>query len=269
MTGSPTPARRPFPVARPPPPTGRAAPPGPRHLEAAAQRTSSSVLPTVARASIAAWASAARSSGKRWPITGRRRPATASASALSVNARVSAGAGRAPRRSVTPRSVAVASVTGAHSPLGRAEAHHPAARVEQLEGRAGDRAADAVEDDVHSADRRADPVGPGRLAVVDRDVGAELPRELDLALTAGRRDDGGAGRPRELDQQRADAAGCRLDQHPLTAADPGLRDEHRRRSPVGQQRDRVVERQAVRHRDEPGGVHRDALGVPARAAGGR
>ena len=47
------------------------------------QRTSR-VLPTVARDSIAAWASAARSSGNRCPITGLSRPAAASANARAV-----------------------------------------------------------------------------------------------------------------------------------------------------------------------------------------
>ena len=41
-----------------------------RSWRVGAQTTSRSVLPIVARASMAAWASAARSSGKRWPMTG-------------------------------------------------------------------------------------------------------------------------------------------------------------------------------------------------------
>ena len=71
----------------------------------AAQRPRAGVLPTVARDSIAACASAARSSGKRWPITGRSRPAAASARALSVSSRCSpASGGRAGRaRCCVPR----------------------------------------------------------------------------------------------------------------------------------------------------------------------
>ena len=47
-------------------------------------QTSNSVLPRVARASMAAWAAATSSSGHVWPIVGRSRPAAPSVSASSV-----------------------------------------------------------------------------------------------------------------------------------------------------------------------------------------
>src|SRR5215208_5640977 len=80
-------------------------------------QVTSSVLPTVARDSMAAWASAARSRGNRCPITGRNRPAAASAKASSVKARVSSGASRDRPINSTPRPAAASSDILAHSPL--------------------------------------------------------------------------------------------------------------------------------------------------------
>ena len=79
---------------------------------------SSSVFPTVARASIAACASAARASGNRCPITGRSRPDAASASADSVYARSSSGDADG-YTSRTPRAAASSSGTSAHAPPAR------------------------------------------------------------------------------------------------------------------------------------------------------
>src|SRR5215210_524222 len=80
-------------------------------------QVTSSVLPTVARDPIAAWASAARFRGNRCPITGRNRPAAASARAFLVRARASSGSGRERPINSTPRPAAASSDIFAHSPL--------------------------------------------------------------------------------------------------------------------------------------------------------
>ncbi len=76
--------------------------------------TSRRVLPSVERDSIAAWASAARSSGKRWPITVR----VPAARALSVQERSASGE-RSGWTSVTPRAVASSALIAAQEPEAR------------------------------------------------------------------------------------------------------------------------------------------------------
>jgi CBS domain-containing protein len=79
--------------------------------------TVSRVLPTVSRRSIAACASAARSSGNVWPVTGRRRPAAASVRAAMVSSVICWGETPTPRTRLTPRRAASASSIAANEPL--------------------------------------------------------------------------------------------------------------------------------------------------------
>ena len=82
------------------------------------------------------------------------------------------------------------------------------------------------------------------VAVVDRDVGAELAAELELALRAGGGEDPRAAAVRELDRHRADAARPAVDEQLLARLQPaGVGAEHHRPHRAGDlgQRGRVDE----------------------------
>ena len=93
----------------------------------------------------------------------------------------------------------------------------PAVHAHAAEGLGRHRAADRVERDVDArAERRVQHgVGETALAVVDRDVGAELAAERDLLGPAGGGDDRGAQRLAQLDRRRADPAGPGMNQQGL------------------------------------------------------
>lgn len=81
-------------------------------------------------------------------------------------------------------------------------------------------------------------------------VGAEAACELDLALSAGRRDDACARAGRELHEQAPDPAGGGLDEDRLPRLDVRRLEEHQRGAAVGEQRDRVRQLEAVGDLDE-------------------
>src|SRR5690606_36201197 len=94
--------------------------------------------------------------------------------------------------------------------LGRpAEDDVPAAGREQTDHRAGDVAAHTVVDDGDLAAQVLEPVGPAGGRVVDGEVGAARRHAGRLRGASGQSDDGGAGVPGVLDEERADAAGRR------------------------------------------------------------
>ena len=198
-------------------------------------------MPIVSRASIAACAAAALASANHWPTTGLRWPAAAACSARSDSARSCCGRRPLPRSSVTPASSATSSEIAGERAARHAEAREPPAGADELEGLAGDRAADAVEDDVDRAGLRR----PAGLRVVDGVLGAEAARELGLALAACGCDDARAGARGELHEQAPDAAGRGLDEDGLARLDLRRFEEHERRAAVGEQRDGVGELEAV------------------------
>ena len=208
---------------------------------------SSRVLPSVARASIAACASAARSSANVWPTVGSSRPAAASSSASALSARERSGVSGTPRTSVTP--AASASCAGTNAPLAIPNATKRPPGLHEPERGGGDRAADAVEDDVDGAGARV--LRPAGARVVDGDVRAERARERELALAAGGGDDARAGAARELDEQAADAAPGGEDEHGLAGLRRGRPDERQRRAPVGEQCDGGRRARARRARRSP------------------
>ena len=137
--------------------------------------------------------------------------------------------------SVTPRAAA----SSARSPPGAGRepvAEHPSARRELRERRARDRTADAVEDDVERARGIARIAGRG----AERRARSSFPAPPAAPTTVA------PAAHRELDEQRADAARGGLDQHALARRIAAAL-EQRRRAPVGEQRDGVVERHPVRH----------------------
>jgi hypothetical protein len=156
---------------------------------------------------------------------------------------------------------------GREGAAGGAEAAEPATLTQQWEGGGGDRPAHAVEGHVHAADLGPHPVRPARLQVVDAQAGAQPSGQLHLARAAGGGHHPGAGADGELDEQAAHAARRGLDQDGL--AGPHLRRPRQphRGAAVGQQRHGLGQPQALRDRDQAGGVHRHALRVAARPAG--
>ena len=114
----------------------------------AARQAVSSVLPTVRRDSIAACASAARSSGKVWPTTGaqpaRRRLGERGDGARRASA--PAWAGRRGQRHLAGGGLVVRD--RGEGAAGGAVGAHPPAGAQGLERGAADLAADAVEHDV-------------------------------------------------------------------------------------------------------------------------
>ena len=85
-------------------------------------RASSRVLPTVALASMAACASAARSSGNVWPISGVSLPAAAWARAAVVSSRICGGLAGAPRVTAMPRRAACSPGISVNNPLAMPQA---------------------------------------------------------------------------------------------------------------------------------------------------
>jgi hypothetical protein len=223
------------------------------------------------RASIAACASAARSSGKVCPMTGLIRPAAASDSARSVSRFAPAPASRTCSipRTVTPRRSASCGSISANAPLVRAVRGEPTAGRHRPERGPADLPADAVEDHVRpcTTGRLAHPLGPARFGVVDHGLGAQLPGQVQLPLAAGDSDDPCAGRMRQLHQQAAETAARRHDQHPFPPPDPGHLGKAQRGSAVVKERRRVGQAQPVRHRDQPLRRDHGLLGVTAGFAG--
>ena len=78
----------------------------------------------------------------------------------------------------------------------------------------------------------------------------------ELALAASRRDDARSGVAGQLDEDAADAAGGRLDEHGLAGLHGGGLDQRQRRAAVGEQRGRVASSSASG----------TAIGVPASTA---
>ena len=112
--------------------------------------------------------------------------------------------------------------------------------------------AGAVEDRVRArpARRIEYPLGPVRLGVVDDDLGAQPPDEVELAPAAGRGDDPPAGRVHELHEEDAETAARGQDEDPLAGPDPGIVDEAERGGAVVQDGGRVEQVEPVRDGDE-------------------
>ena len=198
-------------------------------------------------------------------MTGRRRPAAASARAVRVSAARSSGLAAPPARMVTCLAWASSAVTGAKLAAGHAEWAEPAAGGEQPERRPPDVPAHAVEHHVHLAGGVADLLFPAVMAVVDGQVGPEITRDRELARLAGQRHDPGPGVAGDLHQQRPHASGRGLDQDGIARAQGRPARQGERRPAVGQQGHRVPQGHPVRDLDQPGGRHDHAFGVSARA----
>ena len=125
--------------------------------------------------------------------------------------------------------------------------------------------AGAVEDRVRArpARRIEYPLGPVRLGVVDDDLGAQPPDEVELAPAAGRGDDPPPGRVHELHEEDAETAARRQDEDPFAAPDPGVVDEAERGGAVVQDGGRDAQVEPVGDRDDRVGGHDGPLDVPA------
>ena len=87
-------------------------------------------MPVVSLASMTECAAAASASPNSWPMTGRSRPAAASARAVRASAASSSGlAPPVPARTLTRQALACSGVTGVKLPAGHAERAEPAARA--------------------------------------------------------------------------------------------------------------------------------------------
>ena len=194
-------------------------------------------MPVVARSSSARWAAAASASGKVAATTGVSRPSAAAARAASSNGR------RPPGRcsNLGPTAGAGGDAAGEQVTGGQLqrlagrppEHHHPAARREEVERGLSGLAADAVEQrgdgSVAAVAEGGDhAIGPVGLAVVDGDVGPEVAHEVHLGGAAGQADGDRSGTVRGLDEQRAEPARRRGDQHHVVGGEVGhLEDAHR------------------------------------------
>jgi hypothetical protein len=189
-------------------------------------------LPTVLRDSIAAWASAARSSGNRCPTT-RVQPAGGGLGegAFAERAQFLPAGGRDAHHRY-PAGLGGFVRDLCPGTAGEPEHAHPPAAPQQGEGRRADLPADTVEDHL---DLPADALGPGEL--------------------------------RQLHEQAAHTPGCRLYEHAFPWPDRCHR--HGSVSAVREQIHRRVERDAVGHLDQPWRVHGHPLRVAAGTAGAR
>ena len=216
-------------------------------------------------ASMAACAAAAAASSNSCPMTGRRRPAAASARAVRTSPASSSGLAAAPAGTVTCLASASSAVTGAKLPLAMPNGQNrpPAA--------SSPNAASPMSPPTPSNTTSTSPTASRTcssqpsLAVVDGQVGPEIPRDRELARLAGQRHDPGPGVAGDLHKQRPHAPGRGLDQDGVARAQARPVGQGERRPAVGQQRDRVAQGHPVRDLDQPRGRHDRAFGVPARA----
>ena len=174
------------------------------------------VLPIVARASIAACASAAQSSGKRWPMTGCSVPLAARSSARRVSSALWAGAIGPKLSRVMPDPPAAGISANRRWPC-RSRRSGPT--EQQAEGVPPGLAADTVEDDVDRPGIAAHRLRPARLTVVDGQVRAQFPGGGELARPARQRDHAGSGALGQLHQQAPDAARGRLNKDGLPGSE--------------------------------------------------